>query len=64
MRWFGHIKRMNDERIVKRAYESEEKGRRDRGRQNRVWMDGVRIALNNREMTLEQARITEHDRVR
>ena len=34
-------------------------GRRGRGRPNRVWMDGVSgKALNNREFTLEQVKMT------
>ena len=63
MRWFGHVKRMNDERIAKRVYESGVEGRLGRGRPNIMWMDGVKKALNDRELTFEQAKMTVHDRV-
>ena len=53
MRWFGHFERMNDERMAKRLCESVVEGRWDRGRLNSAWMDGVRVALDNRELTLE-----------
>ena len=54
---------MNDERMAKRVYVSGVDGRRGRGRPSRVWMDGVKEALNKRGWTLEQARTTVHDRV-
>ena len=44
-------------------YESGVQGRRGRGRPNSVWMDGVRKALNDIGLTLEQAKMTVHDRV-
>ena len=62
LRWFGHVERMNEERVAKRAYDSGVDGRRGRGRPNRVWMDGVKEALNERGLTLEQARVTVHER--
>ena len=33
-----------------------------RGRPTRLWMDGVKEAVTNRGLTLEQARVTVHDR--
>ena len=33
------------------------KGRQGRGRPNSVWMDEVRKALNDRRLTLEQAKM-------
>ena len=63
LRWFGHVERMNDERMAKRVYVSGVDGRRGRGRPNRVWMDGVKEALNKRGWTLEQAKTIAHDRV-
>ena len=46
-----------------KSVESGVEGRRSRGRPNRVWMDGVRKTLNNRALTLEQARMAVHDSV-
>ena len=54
---------MTDERIAERVYESGVEGRRGRGRPNRVRMDGMRKALNDRGLTLELAKMTMHDRV-
>ena len=54
---------MVDERIAKRVYESGVEGRQGRVRTNSVWIDEVRKALNNRGLTLEQERMTVHDRV-
>ena len=36
--------------------------RRDRGRTNRFWKNEVKTALGERGWTLEQARVTVHDR--
>ena len=44
------------------VYESVVEVRQGSGRPIRVWMDGVRKALNNRGLTLEQAGMTMHDR--
>ena len=39
LRWFGHVERMNDERMANRVYDSGLQGRL-----TRVWMDGVKEA--------------------
>jgi hypothetical protein len=31
LRWYGHVNRMDDKRIVKRVYEARETGKRPRG---------------------------------
>ena len=48
--WCGYV-----ERMAKRG--------RGRGSQTKVWMDGVKETLNKKGPTLEQARVTVHDRV-
>src|SRR5215469_10362862 len=45
LRWYGHIVRMDEERLVRRVYEGVVDGNRGRGRPKRKWMDGVREAL-------------------
>ena len=40
--WFGHVERMENERMTKRVYESDIRGVRRRGRPRKCWMDGVR----------------------
>ena len=62
LRFYGHVKRMNDEGMAKKLYDLRIEGRQDRGRPARVWMDGVKDALNRRGWTLEQERVTVNDR--
>ena len=62
LRWFGHVERMDGERMAKRIYGSGVEGRRGRGRPNMGWMEGVKSALRNRGLSLEQAREGVHDR--
>ena len=62
LRWFGHVERMEENRMVKRVMEAEVGGRRPRGRPKFGWMDGVRKACRSRSITVEQARISALDR--
>ena len=41
MRWFGHVARMEEEEVVKKAVKEEVIGKRSRGRQRTRWKDGV-----------------------
>ena len=56
LRWFGHVERMNEERMVRRVYESSVNGTRRRGRPRKCWMDGVVNVLNERGLNIETAR--------
>ena len=56
LRSFGHVERMNEYRMVRRVLMAEVNGGRVRGRPRLGWMDGVKVALGNREMTVEAAR--------
>ena len=44
LRWFGHVERMDDYRMAKRALMAEVSGGRLRGRPRLGWMDGVKVA--------------------
>ena len=55
-RWFGHVERMDDYRMARRVLMVEVSGGRERGRPRLGWMDGVKVALGNRRMTVEAAR--------
>ena len=48
LRWFGHMERMDEERVAKRVMRSEVEGNRGRGRPNLGWMNGVMRALRER----------------
>ena len=56
LRWFGHVERMYNYRMARRVLMAEVSGGRVRGRPRLGWMDGVKVALGNRGMTVEAAR--------
>ena len=50
LKWYGHVLRMDDERLTERVFEDVVEGNRGRGRQKRKWYDGVREALRMRRV--------------
>ena len=54
--WFGHVERMDEYRMARRVLMAEVSGGRVRVRPRLGWMDGVKVALGNRGMTVEAAR--------
>ena len=64
LRWFGHMERMSDERMVKRIYESDVEGRRRAGRPRRRWLDGVEELVRWRGGDMQVARECVRDRER
>ena len=62
LRWFGHVVRMSDERLVKKVFDSTVGGFRGRGRPKWRWLDGVRLALGNRGLNLEDGMRVAEDR--
>src|SRR5678815_4693102 len=62
LRWFGHVERMNDSRLVKRMYSVECVGNRPAGRPKRKWIESVNECLKERNVSLAEARIKVHDR--
>ena len=56
VRWFGQVERMDEYRMARRVLMAEGTGGRVRGRPRLGWMDGVKVALGNRGMTVEAAR--------
>ena len=48
LRWAGHVARMNEDRLPKRAMLGVVDGHRPRGRPRRRWIDGVRAAFMER----------------
>ena len=55
LRWFGHVERMEDERLLKRIVNARVDGRGARERPRFGWIDGVKKTLNNR-MDISEAR--------
>ena len=56
LRWFGHVERMDEYRMVRRVLMAKVNEGRVRGRPRLGWMDGVKVALGNGGMTVEAAR--------
>ena len=55
LRWFWHMERMDEYRMARKLL-AEVSGGRVRGRPRLGWMDGMKVALGNRGMTVEAAR--------
>ena len=55
LRWFGHVERMDNERLLKKVMNAKVDGRSARGRPRFGWMDGVKRALNDRRMDRREA---------
>ena len=62
LRWFGHVERMEGERLVKKIYRAEAEGNRRRGRPRRRWMDGVKGCLSERGLSIPEAEECVKDR--
>ena len=58
LRWFVHVEGMDQYRMARRVLMAEVNGLQVRGRPRLGWMDGVKVALGNRGMTVEAARKT------
>ena len=56
LRWFRHVERMNENRTARRGLMADVSGRRVWGRPRFGWMDGVKMALGSRGMTMEADR--------
>ncbi len=48
LRWFGHVEKMKEERLVKKITRSDVRGIRPRGRPRMRWLNSVRRALGAR----------------
>ena len=55
LRWFGHVERMDNERLLKKVMNAKVNGRSARGRPRFGWMDGVKRALNDRGTDVREA---------
>ena len=62
LRWFEHMKRIENDRLVERITGSDVRGVKLRGRPQMGWMDDVKRALNERPMFMKQGRMIVHDR--
>ena len=56
LRWFGHVQRMERDRIPKRVYVGDCVGSRSMGRSRKRWIDTVKGGLKKRGLDVKQAR--------
>ena len=54
MRWYGHVMRIDEEYVGKRAMGIEVQGSRRRGRPKKTWADCVKADLREKELSGEQ----------
>ena len=62
LRWYGHVKGMDDKRIVKRVYEARETGKRPRGRPRKTWKEGLQEVTRKKGVTWKEVERTVKDR--
>ena len=55
LRSFGHVERMDNERLLKKVMNAKFDGRSARGRHRFGWMDGVKRPLNDMMMDVREA---------
>ena len=53
--WFRHVESIDEYHMVRTLYIADVSGKRVRGRPRLGWMDGVKVALGGRGMTMETA---------
>ena len=50
LRWFGHVERMNGERLTKQIYVGGVDGTRGKGRPRKTWLNAVGESLSNKSV--------------
>jgi hypothetical protein len=63
LQWYGHVKRLAEERIPKLIMEWIPLERRKRGRPRKTWMEGVQAAMTIRNLEPDQWRHREEWRL-
>jgi hypothetical protein len=56
LQWYGHVKKMPEERMPKVIMEWILRDRRKRGRPRKTWMEGVQVAMTTRNLEPNQWR--------
>jgi len=54
LQWYGHVKRMQDERLPKLIMEWIPRKKRKGGHPRKTWMEGVRAAMKTRHLEADQ----------
>ena len=56
LQWYGHVKRMAEERMPKLIVDRILRERRKRGHPREMWMEGVQAAMTTRNLEPDQWR--------
>jgi len=56
LKWYGHVKRMPEERILKLIMDWIPREKRKRGRPRKTWLEGVQTAMTTRNLEPDQWR--------
>ena len=62
LRWFGHVERMENDRVAKRVYTEEFAGSHSVSWPRKRWIDTVKDCLKKRGLDVRQTKIISHDR--
>ena len=62
LKWFGHVERMEEGRLVKRVNRANVEGNRGRGRPQRRWRDEVKELQLGRELSEREGMVLARDR--
>ena len=62
LKWFGHVERMGEERLVKRVHQANVGGSRGKGRPQRGWRDEVKDLLLERGLSEREGMMLARDR--
>jgi hypothetical protein len=54
LRWFGHVRRMDEQRLPNAALHGHVEGKRSRGRQRKTWMDNIKEDLKEKGTSLAE----------
>ena len=63
LKWFGHVKRMGKDRIVRKSVEAREWEKRSRGRPRITWLDNIKEYGRKRGKTLPELEKITKDRI-
>jgi len=63
LQWYGHVRRMPEERILKSIMDWIPREGRKRGRPRKTWMEGVQAAMTTRNLESDQRRNREEWRL-
>ena len=56
LRWYGHVNRMNEDRIPKQIFESRSQFKLPRGRPKTIWLDVIKQNVEKRGCTMVEAK--------